>query len=88
MLGYAGRAHVSCEETKVVEQKMAYLLKERVLPDAAPFTNVGVDYFGPIRVKRGQSLLKKMASNATLPSQQPLTKVMFGRISFVPPGIL
>ena len=41
------------------EQKMADLPEERVVPDKAPFTNVGVDYFGPINVKRGRSLVKR-----------------------------
>lgn len=41
------------------EQKMADLPEERVLPDKAPFTDVGVDYFGPIDVKRGRSHLKR-----------------------------
>ena len=40
------------------EQKMAGLPEERVLPDKAPFTDVGVEYFGPIDVKRGRSHLK------------------------------
>lgn len=44
---------------KISDQKMADLPKERVLPDQAPFTSVGVDYFGPIDVKRGRSLLKR-----------------------------
>ena len=44
---------------KMIEQKMANLPKERVLPDEAPFTNVGVDYFGPINVKRGRTILKR-----------------------------
>lgn len=44
---------------KLLEQKMADLPEERVLPDRAPFTDVGVDYFGPIDVKRGRSLLKR-----------------------------
>ncbi|XP_035985471.1 uncharacterized protein LOC118558973 isoform X4 [Fundulus heteroclitus] len=44
---------------KFVEQKMADLPEERVLPATAPFTNVGVDYFGPVSVKRGRSLLKR-----------------------------
>ncbi|XP_023192317.1 uncharacterized protein LOC111609249 isoform X1 [Xiphophorus maculatus] len=44
---------------KFIEQKMADLPEERVLPATAPFTNVGVDYFGPISVKRGRSLLKR-----------------------------
>nr|XP_057933833.1 uncharacterized protein LOC131132323 [Doryrhamphus excisus] len=44
---------------KLLEQKMADLPEERVLPDKAPFTDVGVDYFGPIEVKKGRSLLKR-----------------------------
>ena len=44
---------------KLGEQKMADLPDERVVPDMAPFTKVGVDYFGPIEVKRGRSLLKR-----------------------------
>lgn len=38
---------------------MADLPEERVMPDKAPFTDVGVDYFGPLEVKRGRSLLKR-----------------------------
>lgn len=37
---------------KTGEQKMADLPIERVVPDLPPFTNVGVDYFGPIDVKK------------------------------------
>lgn len=44
---------------RVGEQKMADLPKERLLPDLPPFTNVGVDYFGPLEVKRGRSLCKR-----------------------------
>ena len=44
---------------KLGEQKMADLPEERVMPDKAAFTNVGVDYFGPIAVKRGRSVLKR-----------------------------
>ncbi len=36
-------------------KKMADLPKERLLPHLPPFTNVGVDYFGPLKVKRGRS---------------------------------
>nr|XP_061785759.1 uncharacterized protein LOC133576497 [Nerophis lumbriciformis] len=44
---------------KTGEQKMADLPTERVTPDLPPFTNVGVDYFGPINVKRGRSIVKR-----------------------------
>lgn len=44
---------------RLLEQKMADLPAERVLPDEAPFTHVGIDYFGPIEVKRSRSLLKR-----------------------------
>ncbi|XDV39580.1 hypothetical protein PO909_008806 [Leuciscus waleckii] len=37
---------------KMQEQRMADLPKERILPDKPPFTNVGVDYFGPITVRK------------------------------------
>lgn len=42
-----------------VEQKMADLPLKRTLPDLPPFTNVGVDYFGPVEVKRGRSMCKR-----------------------------
>lgn len=37
---------------------MADLPVERITPDLPPFTNVGVDLFGPIEVKRGWSKVK------------------------------
>lgn len=40
-------------------QKMVDLPEERVLPDKAPFTDVAVDYFGPLQIKRGRSLRKR-----------------------------
>lgn len=44
---------------KAGEQKMADLPLERILPDLPPFTNVGLDYFGPIEVRRGRSAIKR-----------------------------
>lgn len=41
------------------EQKMADMPKERIRPDLPPFTHVGVDYFGPIDVKRGRAVVKR-----------------------------
>jgi len=41
------------------EQIMADLPKERVSPDEPPFTNVGVDFFGPFNIKRGRSTVKR-----------------------------
>lgn len=43
---------------KVGEQKMADLPTERIIPNLPLFTHVGLDYFGPIDVKRGRSTLK------------------------------
>lgn len=44
---------------KLCDQKMSDLPKERITPDFPPFTNVGVDYFGPIEVKQGRSYVKR-----------------------------
>ncbi|XP_060784581.1 uncharacterized protein LOC132891138 [Neoarius graeffei] len=38
---------------------MSDLPQERLQPDLPPFTNTGVDYFGPFMVKRGRSLVKR-----------------------------
>lgn len=52
---------VKCNKThkKPCEQKMSDLPQDRVLPNQPPFSNVGVDYFGPIEVKRGRSIVKR-----------------------------
>lgn len=49
----------SQQKGKLGEQRMADLPSERLTVDLPPFTNVGVDYFGPIEVKRGRSLVKR-----------------------------
>ena len=41
------------------EQIMAELPVARVSPDNPPFTNTGVDYFGPITVKQARSHVKR-----------------------------
>ncbi len=38
---------------------MADLPHDRLLPDEPPFTNVGIDYFGPFEIKRGRTLIKR-----------------------------
>lgn len=40
-----------CQRGKLLEQKMSDLPKDRISPDLPPFTNVEVDYFGPVEVK-------------------------------------
>ena len=52
---------VICRKVKgqPLGQKMADLPKDRLLPDKPPFTNVGVDYFGPFDVKQGRSTVKR-----------------------------
>lgn len=47
------------QQARAGEQKMADLPLHRVTPDLPPFTQVGVDYFGPIEVRRGRALVKR-----------------------------
>ena len=55
------RSCVFCRrmQAKVGEQKMADLPVDRITPDLPPFSHVGIDYFGPIEVKRGRSHVKR-----------------------------
>lgn len=46
-------------QAPVGTQKMADLPEDRVTPNVPPFTNAGVDCFGPIMVRRGRSTLKR-----------------------------
>ena len=42
-----------------MEQKMADLPADRVKVGDAPFTNVGMDFFGPLIVKQGRANVKR-----------------------------
>lgn len=52
---------VSCRKNrrKAGEQKMADLPSERLATDLPPFSNVGLDYFGPFEVRKGRSTAKR-----------------------------
>ena len=52
---------VSCRRhmSKIQEQKMASLPKDRIIPDEPPFSRVGEDYFGPFEVKVKRSRVKR-----------------------------
>ena len=47
------------QQARAGEQKKADLPQDRVSPDLLPFILVGVDYFGPIEVKRGSAHVKR-----------------------------
>lgn len=47
------------QRQKPGEQKMSDLPADRLSVDLPPFTHVGIDYFGPIGVKRGRSVVKR-----------------------------
>lgn len=46
-------------QARTMEQKMANLPMDRVESNLPPFTNVGLDYFGPFYVKRGRTREKR-----------------------------
>ena len=52
---------VTCRKysAKSCSQKMSDLPKDRVVPDEAPFSHSGMDYFGPFSIKRGRSTVKR-----------------------------
>lgn len=52
---------VACQRvnTRPMSQQMADLPSETVTPDELPFTRVGVDYFGPFKVRSRRSLVKR-----------------------------
>ncbi|XP_064635230.1 uncharacterized protein LOC135492608 [Lineus longissimus] len=47
------------QNAKFGEQFMSDLPEDRLIPDEPPFTRCGVDYFGPIEVKRGRVIVKR-----------------------------
>ena len=52
---------VTCRKylARKLQQKMADLPVERLQAHEPPFTNVGIDYFGPFEVKRGRIVVKR-----------------------------
>ena len=52
---------VVCRRYRVTacKQKMSDLPSERVVADKPPFAHTGMDYFGPIDIKRGRSVVKR-----------------------------
>lgn len=46
-------------QSRAGEQKMSDLPQDRISPDLPAFTHVGIDYFGPIEVKRGRAHVKR-----------------------------
>lgn len=55
------RRCVTCRRhrAKVQNQKMADLPADRLKSNDPPFTRVGMDFFGPVEVKQGRSMVKR-----------------------------
>ncbi|CAG2211230.1 unnamed protein product [Mytilus edulis] len=47
-------------QAPIMQQKMANLPSERVTEDTAPFTIVGMDYFGPFAIKQRRCTVKRL----------------------------
>lgn len=54
-----------CMQARPGEQKMADLPEDRLYPDLPPFSHVGIDYFGPIEVKRGRAQVKRWGGSSS-----------------------
>ncbi len=52
---------VTCRKrnAKVQQQMMGDLPRDRVTPGEPPFTRVGMDYFCPLEIKQGRSIVKR-----------------------------
>lgn len=52
---------VTCRKNRARpgEQKMAHLPGERLTANLPPFSNIGLDYFGPFEVQRGRTTLER-----------------------------
>ncbi|KAG5271401.1 hypothetical protein AALO_G00179310 [Alosa alosa] len=53
------------------EQKMADLPRERLVMDLPPFSNIGLDYFGPLEVRRGRSTVKRKGTKRSTQNIRP-----------------
>lgn len=61
---------VTCRKNRARprEQKMADLPSERLDVELPPFSNIGLDYFGPFEVRRGRTILKRYSMASSLPA--------------------